>query len=213
VEAAEGLEAVRRIRPHSLTPDDDGRDRFEQRLRESNLPERYWSARVETIESPKLRSTVQSLLNTVPSWLGEGRGWYIMGDLNAGKSSIASMLLMDAVRRAERPLWLPVRDVPGVRFREDDRKRALDERLAVCDLLVLDDLGAERFKLSSAGGTALEETVRIVYDRARSLIVTSNLSWRQMEQQYGAEQAPFVSVLRRLVEPVHVENKQWPGNA
>jgi hypothetical protein len=52
----------------------------------------------------------------------------------------------------------------------------------------------------------------MVYDRGRSLIVTSNLSWRQTEEQYGAEQAPFVSVLKRMIDPVIVENRQWPGN-
>jgi DNA replication protein DnaC len=204
---------MRRIRPYTLNLDDSNdRERFHARLQAANLPERYWRSKVEAIQDPRTLSAVRQLLETWPEKLADGRGYHIAGPLNAGKSSIAALLLMDAVRRAEQALWLPVRDVPGVRFREDDVKRALDTRLGQCDLLVLDDLGAERFKLSSSAGTALEETVRMVYDRGRSLIVTSNLSWRQTEEQYGAEQAPFVSVLKRMIDPVIVENRQWPGN-
>ena len=202
---------MRRVRDHSprRNPDEDPQH-FYECLRASNLPERYWRSTPDKIKGDELRAWVERQLATEKEWLSEGKGLYLMGDLNSGKSSIAAMLLMDAVRRCESALWLSVRDVPTVRFREGERGQALSARLDTCDLLVLDDLGSERFRLSSAAGAALEETVRILYDRGRSLIVTANVSWRQLDVQYGAEAGPFVSVLRRLVTPYHVVYDQWP---
>lgn len=200
---------MRRVRDHRRNPDDDP-SRWHEALRRAHLPERYWSASPDKIESPELRAWVERQLAEAPNWLAGGQGWYLMGDLNAGKSSIAAIFLMDAIRRCDRCLWLSVRDVPTARFREGERGEALAEALNGCDVLVLDDLGSERFRLSSAAGAALEETARILYDRGRNLIVTSNLSWRQLGEHYNDEAGPFVSVLRRLVTPFHVRSDQWP---
>lgn len=200
---------MRRVRDHRRDPEDDP-SRWKDALRAANLPERYWSATADAIKGYDLRAWVIRQLDAEKQWLAEGKGWYLMGDLNSGKSSIAAIFLKDAVMRCERALWLSVRDVPTARFREGDRGKMLADKLDHCDLLVLDDLGSERFKLSSAAGAALEETARILYDRGRSLIVTANLSWRQLGEQYRAEAEPFVSVLQRLVSPYHVVNGQWP---
>ena len=198
----------RRIRERKRGPDVD-LDRWVTALRDARVPERYWPADPSQIEPEKLRRWVENTIETAPAWLAEGRGWYLMGDLNAGKSSIAALLLMEALKRCERCLWMPVRDVPTAAFREGERGEDLNWRLHNCDVLVLDDLGSERFRLRSAAGAALEETARIMYDRGRSLIVTANLSWRQFSEHYKAEAEPFVSVMRRMVEPYHVQNEQW----
>lgn len=204
--------ALRRIRDHVRGPDQDQPERWPKALREARLPPRYWKATVEAIKAENVARWVRQALRQAPSWLSEGRGWYLHGEYNGGKSSLAAILLMDAVKRCERCLWLSLRDVARVRFHEGDEAVVIDDQLRVCDLLVLDDLGSERFRLTSAAGAALEETIRIVYDRERSLIVTGNLSWRHLGLQYGEDAEGIVSVLRRVVEPVPVVNDQWPLN-
>jgi DNA replication protein DnaC len=174
------------------------------------MPKRYWTATPEQIRDDRLRVSVESVVETAPQWLAASKGFYLCGPLNAGKSCVAAMLLMAAVRRFQQCLWLSVRDVPGVRFKDTDHHAMLDERLRTCDLLVLDDLGAERFKRTGPAASALEETARIVYDNNRSLIVTSNFSWRQLGEEYGQINEPLVSVLRRMVSPWEVLNDQWP---
>jgi DNA replication protein DnaC len=200
---------VRRIRGHKRGPDKDP-DRWWDALLASNLPERYWGATVAAIGAGKVSGWVKAVLADAPQWLSEGRGFYICGPLNTGKSCIAALLLMDAVKRMETTLWLSVRDVPGARFRDTPKMADLDDRLRRCDLLVIDDLGSERFKRTGPAASALEETVRILYDRQRSVIVTSNFSWRQLDQEYAQFNAPLVSVLRRTVKPFEVLNDQWP---
>lgn len=165
------------------------------------------------IKAPAVVTSVQTCIDTMPTWLGEGRGFYFDGPLGTGKSSIAAILGMAAMKRCERVTWLPVRDVPAVRFRENDAMKRVDDRLRTTDLLILDDLGAERFRLSSAAGTALEECIRMIYDRNRSLIVSSNVSWSAFLRDYGAQAEPLMSVVTRIVQPIQIVNPQWapPG--
>jgi DNA replication protein DnaC len=143
-------------------------------------------------------------------WLGKGYGAFFHGPENTGKSSLAAIFAMEALRRIEQVLWLHVRDVPAVRFRENPEFAKVDDLLHQADFLVLDDLGAERFRMSSAAGPALEETVRILYERNRSVFVTSNFSWKAFDEHYSKEARPLVSVLNRVVIPVAL-TIPWPG--
>lgn len=199
----------RRIRNRKATRN-PGTDAFHNALRRAQIPERYWGADSNSIRVDHIRRWVEHNVEMAPEWLADGKGFYVNGPLNAGKSSIAAILAKEAVWRCESVLWMSVRDVPAARFRETDRSAEIDDHLHVCDLLVLDDLGSERFKRTGPAASALEETVRIVYDRGRSIIVTSNLSWRQLGLEYGTLNEPLVSVLRRMVTPVEVKNDQWP---
>lgn len=177
-------------------------------LREAYIPERYWRATVDLIQpdGQDVLTWLNAASASMPKWLGEGQGFYLHGELNTGKSSAAAILAMDAIRRAQKVMWLSVRDVPYTRFREDDRAKAMNARLHAADLLVLDDLGAESFRLSGAAGTALEETFRIMYERDRSVIVTSNVAWSAFGGIYGEV---MTSVVQRLMLPVEIKNPQW----
>jgi DNA replication protein DnaC len=176
---------------------------------DAHLPARYWGATPNAIHrAPEVKRFLTERCED-PTWMAEGRGFYFHGPLNSGKSSAAAVLMMDALQRCEKALWLSVRDVASVRFRENERSAEIDDALQAADLLVLDDLGSERFRLSSAAGAALEETIRICYDRQRPVIITSNLGWDQFESHYKDEAEPLVSVVQRFVEPVAVVNDQW----
>jgi DNA replication protein DnaC len=194
------------VRDRIVGPEDDG---WARGLAAAHLPDRYQDATIEAIKAPRLRKWLTQATEGAAEWMAEGFGYYLHGPFNGGKSSIAAILLMEAVRRCERALWLPVRAVPGVRFREGERNAALDDYLAACDFLVLDDLGAERFRLDAAGGAALESTARIMYDRRRPVVLTANVSWRTFPSAY-ADAGAFVSCLTRVVSPVEVVNDQWP---
>jgi len=198
---------TRRVRDRVITPEDDG---WARGLAAAHLPDRYKDSAIEVITLPSLRTWLTQATETAADWMAEGFGYYLHGPFNGGKSSAAAILLMEAVRRCERALWLPVRTVPGVRFREGPRNAALDDYLQECDFLVLDDLGSEKFRLDSAGGAALESTVRIMYDRRRTVVMTANVSWRTFPAAY-ADAGALVSCLSRVVSPVEIVNDQWPS--
>lgn len=194
---------MRNVRQYIIDPEKD-RSEWARALVASRIPERYRNATEASIPREDIRAWFKQQTDGIPAWLQAGKGFWLNGPLGSGKSSLAGLLLMDALRRAERCLWVPVRDIPSIRFHESEEAKIIDAEIKRTDLLVLDDLGAEKFKLKSAAGSALEEAVRMVYDRQRALIVTSNLSWRQFQETYGQDAAPLHSVIARIVEPVEV---------
>lgn len=203
--------ARRRIRDRVLDPQEDP-VAWRLALQGSGIPDQHWRATVAAIRDPRIVTWLSGVCDNAADWMGDGLGFYLHGPLNSGKSGAATILGMEALRRAERVLWLPVRDVPLVRFREGERGKMLDEQLHKADLLVLDDLGAERFRLTSAAGPALEETLRIMYDRGRSVVITSNIAWEEFitTSPYARDAEPLVSVIRRKCWPVPIVNDQWP---
>ncbi len=198
---------MRRIRDYAENLKDPGE--WEDWLRRCRIPSGYWHCSPSQISKREVREFVEGGIANIKSWLGNGMGFYLHGPFNSGKSALAAILAMDAARRAERVLWLSVRDLASVRFRETPEFAAVNDALYHCDLLVVDDLGAERFRLTGAAGAALEEAIRIPYDRSRSVIVTSNISWGDFPVHY-AEIDGFVSVLKRRIYPFAVVNDQWP---
>lgn len=200
---------MRRVREACINPKTDTSE-WREALTRAGLPEMYWRSNIPAVAVPEIVEWISTAVCEIKTWLGRGNGFYIFGDLNSGKSSLAAILLMEAAKRCERCMWLPVREVPTVRFRETARHSAMADRLETLDLLVLDDLGAENFRLTSAAGAALEAVARIMYDRGRSLIITSNISWDHLDRAY-AEASGFVSVVKRRVVPVGIVNDQWPS--
>jgi len=199
---------MRRIRDWCIDPVGDPHG-WRDALLDARLPSRYWSASVDAIGYEEITRWLTETLASAKTWMSRGVGHYIHGHLNSGKSSIAAILMMDAIRRCETCLWLPVRDVPGVRFRETQALSEIADRMESCDMLVLDDLGAEQFRLLSAAGNALETAARIMYDRRRPLIITSNIQWSKFPSRY-AEMPGFVSVVQRIVVDTGIMNSQWP---
>jgi DNA replication protein DnaC len=201
---------ARRVRDRTFDPGDDP-SRWRLALQAANLPERYWTADPLRVPDPAVRTWLLSTLENAATWMANGTGLYVNGPLNTGKSSVGAICLMEAVRRCERGMWLPVREVPSCKFRETPESAALYDRTRAADFLVLDDLGAEAFKRSNAAGAALEEIVRHFYDRKRPIVFTSNVAWSELAARYGGDTDPLVSVIRRMVVPMPLYTP-WPEN-
>lgn len=200
---------MRRVRDRVIDPHDPERhEEWKELLVYSHIPEGFWDCTVEAITEPTVRAFAEGAVTNAPSWLGRGTGFYFHGPGNSGKTSLMCLLGMEAARRGDCVLYLAMRDLPAVMFREAGEE-SRHNRLKRCDVLLLDDLGSERFGLHTAAGAAMEHAVRDVTERGRSLIVTSNISWSDFPTQY-AEVPLFVSSLQRKVYPQAIINSQWP---
>ena len=185
------------VRDRRLDPAEDP-DRWVAALRRARIPDRFWSADIEKVKGNV--GWIRSALANVEKWAGQGNGFYINGPFNTGKSAAAALLAMEFIRRCHVVVWLSVREVPGVRFHEGELA-AVDALLQRADVLVLDDLGSEKFRMTSAAGGALEEVVRIMYERQRAVIFTSNKGWPEFPHTYATTPG-FVSVVQRISIPV-----------
>lgn len=195
---------VRSIRDRVFPGEDPEPGAWALALDRARIPHRYRRATLEAIRDPELVTWARSLLDAPGRWLGQGFGLMFVGPYRSGKSSLGALFAMDAIQRCERVLWTAAREIPGIMFRED---AAGFDALKRADLLVIDDLGAEKYRLDGGGGAALEGAVRSIYDRERSVLVTSNLSPARIKDVYPDG---LVSVLERMTACKVVENDQWP---
>jgi DNA replication protein DnaC len=199
---------TRRIRAVTFGPQDDI-ERWQKVLRDSRIPERYWDTSAASITDRALTTWLRAVAEDMPCWLLAGQGFYLHGPWESGKTSLAAIIAMAALSRCERVLWLGVRDVPSAIFAETPEWVEVNKQLRQCDLLVIDDLGAQTFNMRGPAGGACESVVRFIHDRRRSLIVTSNWSWRVFHEKYQTEAPALVNIVDRTTTPVEVVNPQW----
>jgi DNA replication protein DnaC len=137
--------------------------------------------------------------------LEEGRGLWLFGDTGTGKTTLA-MLISKAALQAGRTVAIYSLPKLLARIRRTyeseangDSYLSLFERLTSVDLLHIDDLGAEK-----RSDWVLEQLYALVnerYETRRSVLITTNLSHEQLEEQIGSR---TVSRLNEICDEVAV---------
>ena len=146
---------------------------------------------------PTLIREIRSYVRDVSGNLDKGKGLWLFGDVGTGKTSLA-MLVAKAADKAGRSI--AVYSVPQLlatirrtyESNSEDSYDALMRRLTGVDLLLLDDLGAER-----QTEWVLEQLYSIVntrYEDQRSVVVTTNLQPDALGDQVG------LRTVSRLIE-------------
>jgi DNA replication protein DnaC len=150
--------------------------------------------------APHLRRAIRYYADHLETHLEAGRGMWFYGGQGNGKTSAAISLAKETERRRRTASFAAVPDHLDklraclLEYTPDHRTEMVDKLIEV-DLLVLDDLGAER-----STDFALEQLYLIVdgrLRRKRSTIVTSNLSPDELERALGRYEG------RRIVSRLH----------
>jgi len=153
----------------------------------SNLPERYRRFRMETtpFENERLAQVVRTAVQKFLAEYKEGHGLYIYSKLpGTGKTLIASIALNEFFNQI---VWQRVTKPAGVfinttefleQYRQnyelqDDNFFELLNNIEECDVLILDDLGAER--PTEFVRDRLYDIINKKYNQMKSIIVTSNI--------------------------------------
>jgi DNA replication protein DnaC len=134
--------------------------------------------------------------------------WYLQnGDLGVGKTHLAATLANRMLERGARVRFCNViRWLNRLRdeMREEDSTEERMEDLEAADLLVLDDLGAQKNT-----AWALEQIYQVVNQRCQGLqplVVTTNRNLNQLERAVGFR------IFDRLLEicaPMQVKGEDW----
>jgi DNA replication protein DnaC len=154
---------------------------------------------------------VRHFVRDVDANLDAGRGLWFEGDVGTGKTTLA-MLVSRAALDAGRSvaIYSLPRLLAEIRatFEDGAEGSYVDflDRLAVVDLLHVDDVGAER-----SSEWVLEQLYAIVnarYEDERSMVITTNLSQERLEEQIGKR---TVSRLKEMCEPVPLYGQDARG--
>jgi DNA replication protein DnaC len=154
---------------------------------------------------------VRHFVRDVDANVDAGRGLWFEGAVGTGKTTLA-MLVSRAALDAGRSvaIYSLPRLLAEIRatFEDGAEGSYVDflDRLAVVDLLHVDDVGAER-----SSEWVLEQLYAIVnarYEDERSMVITTNLSQERLEEQIGKR---TVSRLKEMCEPVPLYGQDARG--
>ena len=159
----------------------------------SVIPPRF---RGVSFDRPPVTEIDSVVVNSVRDWtdsveenLAEGHGLWLMGNTGTGKTTLAMLVSKEVLRRGH---TVAIYSLPKLLARiratfdaglGEESYADFFERLCEVDLLHVDDLGAEK-----QTEWVLEQLYALInerYERRSPIVVTTNLSQEQLEQQIG----------------------------
>lgn len=142
-----------------------------------------------------------------PRMLANGQGLILWGDVGTGKTYAASCIANRVMESGYSCIPTSISRLVQASQAMDYKKQEYLERVNLSDLLLLDDLGTER-----ESSYMEEQLFNIIDSRYRSgkpLIITTNLSLREMAEEQGDKRRVYDRVLQ-MCYPIHFdgENKR-----
>jgi len=183
------------------------REEKEGRLRASGLTPRLFLSRFSNFEEKPGKERALNKAREFLERFGEGErlhssGVIFWGKPGVGKSHLAAAIANELLERGFSVLFLNTVDfLNSLRdlYRNEESEAPEIERVSGVDLLVLDDLGAE--KPTEWALEKIYQIVNIRYERLGPLIITTNLDLNSLEHLLG--ERTFGRILEMCV-PVEV---------
>lgn len=157
------------------------------------LPVRFSSAILEGFP--------HAALTQLLSWNYRAPGWFIHGPVGTGKTHAMAALCRTAARRGLRPRFITAAGFLEARRAAFDGKDGVDivQQLLEANLVALDDLGNERGgePITPWAVGELHELIDRFYGAEKVLVVTANLSLRELAGALGDRLASRIAGLTR----------------
>lgn len=125
--------------------------------------------------NPKEVNAAKAYVENFEAFAVEGRGILLYGDVGGGKTFIAASVANALMERGKRVM---MRTVSDLIYAAQDRGNPLSSMMMGCDLLIIDDYGAERDTEWSKEG--LYRVVDGRYASRRPMLVSTNLTPKEL---------------------------------
>ena len=149
-------------------------------LKRNKIPVIYKTATTAGIQDPKVREVIERYLKDLPEMVKTCTGLLIVGKQGVGKSAIAAMVAMEALRNRFSVYVTTHTQLQELRFEDkpqvDADGQSPGHRIHTADLLVLDDF-SDSFATDKVFGPAKLETLISERNRwMRTTIMTARIS-------------------------------------
>lgn len=125
--------------------------------------------------NPKEVNAAKAYVENFEAFAVEGRGILLYGDVGGGKTFIAASVANALMEKGKRVI---MRTVSDLIYAAQDRGNPLSSMMMGCDLLIIDDYGAERDTEWSKEG--LYRVVDGRYASRRPMLVSTNLTPKEL---------------------------------
>lgn len=125
--------------------------------------------------NPKEVNAAKAYVENFEAFAAEGRGLLLYGDVGGGKTYIAASVANALIEKGKRVI---MRTVSDLIYAVQDRGNPLSSSMMSCDLLIIDDYGAERDTEWSKEG--LYRVVDGRYASRRPMLISTNLTPKEL---------------------------------
>jgi|GEM_PF-1855019 len=185
----------------------------EDMLINSGVPRKFWNAQLGAVDGdPEFKSLIREFMRDIHEHAKDGMGLLLRGSYGSGKTSLAVTLLKVAIQRGGLAHFVQSRDLPAVYFDDATIDRSFEEpivikdRLRTCNLIVIDDLGAESFDTHGNAGALIEGVLRDAYNEEQIVVVTTNCNEGELRSRFNKG---VISLLHRMTTAVEINSDQW----
>lgn len=158
---------------------------------------------------PKTERTMRRYAERFDEIAKQNIGLMLCGEPGCGKTFFAQAIANALIERGLLVMFTSIRQLAGVK---KDDAAYVRRCIKSCDLLVLDDLGAERE--TSYMAEQAYEIVNIRYEAKRPLLVTTNLTPKLMAQETDLNYSRTFQRVLEMCKPILITgNNRRPGLA
>ena len=153
-------------------------------LEAMRLPRRFWQSKFDNISGPadvsdEVKHKIAGYLHNINLMRERGAGLLLWGPNGTGKTSIGSLILMQARRLGYLGLFLNSAEIKTAvvskEMYDSERNLTLWARAKSVDFLLLDDLGKGAQDSQGFGERLIDELIRARYAEQRCTIITTNV--------------------------------------
>lgn len=179
--------------------------RLEFKKVKANIATKYRAFSLDKITHPQtvdVRAKVATYLDNLDENLENGRGLFLYGSTGLAKTGIASVILIEALRRGHTGYFTTLDalvDLYAEGWKDEKAKEHYQEVVLGTDVLVVDEVGNETKTNINLVSSCFNDVIRRRSGNMQPTIITSNLYFKKIKDVYGEE---LFSILSECTSPL-----------
>lgn len=167
--------------------------RLEFKKVKANIATKYRSLTFDQITHPQttaVRTKIASYLSDLDNQLENGKGLYLYGSTGLAKTGIASIVLIEALRKGRSGYFITLDglvDLYAGGWKDEELKQQYQDVVLGTDVLVIDEVGNESKTNNQLVSGCFNDVLRRRFNNLQTTIVTSNLYFKKIKDVYGEE--------------------------